>query len=166
MLVQPLQALLQLPAFVCVSPSIRAAAAEDAEGLRRIARRSTVVNALSGPRRLQYLADGIYPRSPDTDVWLADTRGEVNELLARPRARKGHRSDRSRAFSAADALCPLEGSGDAPCLTPRLDLNRMVKCKGINVSVREERKKQNRNPREGWEDGTPPPHNITIYLKT
>ena len=51
MLVQPLQALLQLPAFVCVSPSIRAAAAEDAEGLRRIARRSTVVNALSGPRR-------------------------------------------------------------------------------------------------------------------
>ena len=52
MLVQPLQALLQLPALVCVSPSIRAAAAEDAEGLRRIARRSTVVNALSGPRRL------------------------------------------------------------------------------------------------------------------
>ena len=128
MLVQPLQALLQLPAFVCVSPSIRAAAAEDAEGLRRIARRSTVVNALSGPRRLQYLADGIgEPRSPDTDVWLADTRGEIDELLARPRARKGHRSDRSRAFSAADALCPLEGSGDASCLTPRLDLNRTSK---------------------------------------
>ena len=69
-----------------------------------------------------------------------------------PAPRLSRESCRATAFCSKILFCPrgsrLGGSRGVPVLVP---------VRASPVLVKKERKKTD-NPREGWEDGTPPPH--------